>query len=92
MIESIDISCDSSLVISACSRVVIAHLVSGEALWRKDVSNSNVVWSLRIQGDVVLVPVSDRETMVLEMMTGRQIHSLPSAGMSICGICAFAGL
>jgi hypothetical protein len=50
------------------------------------------VWTLRIHGGVVVVPVDYSNTVVLDVTTGHQLHSLPSAGKFVRGICVFDGL
>ena len=49
------------------------------------------VWTLRIHGGVVVVPVDHSDTLVLEITTGHQLHTLPSAGERVYGICVFEG-
>jgi hypothetical protein len=50
------------------------------------------VWSLRIHGGVVVVPVDNGNTVVLDVTTGHQVHTLPSSGKGVHGICVFDGL
>ena len=71
--------------------VVIAFsTVTGAVLWMKEMTGC--VETLRIHGGVVVVPVSGSETLVLDINTGHQLHTLPSAGVYVRGICVFDGL
>ena len=49
------------------------------------------VWTLRIHGGVVVVPVDNSNTVVLDVTTGHQLHTLPSAGEDMRGIRVFDG-
>ena len=51
-----------------------------------------IVWTLRIHGGVVVVPVDSSNTVVLDVTTGQQLHILPSAGENVRGVCVFDGL
>ncbi len=73
------------------NKVVITHNTTTYAvLWRKEMPGN--VWSLRIHGGVVVVPVDNSNTVVLDLTTGHQLHTLPSAGERVNGICVFDGL
>ena len=41
---------------------------------------------------MVVVPVDNSNTVVLDVTTGHQLHTLPSAGDGVHGICVFDGL
>jgi hypothetical protein len=78
-------------VLGASDEVVIAHnLITGSVLWQKEMSG--FATTFRIQGDVVVVPVDKSNTVVLDVKTGYQLHTLPSAGEHVRGICVFDGL
>ncbi len=62
----------------------------GTMLWQTQINGQ--LFSLRIHSDVVLVPVEDSETLVVDVTSGHQIHTLPSAGKYVHGICVFDGL
>jgi outer membrane protein assembly factor BamB len=88
---SLDVSLDGSVVIGGSEKDVIAHnTTTGAVLWRKEMPGS--VWTLRIHGSVVVVPVDNSDTVVLDATTGRYLHALPSAGKRVRGICVFDGL
>ena len=87
----LDVSLDGSVVVGGGWNVVIAHnTATGAVLWRKEMPGR--LWTLRIHGGVVVVPVDNSHTVVLEVTTGHQLHTLPSAGEDVCGICVFDGL
>ena len=70
---------------------MIAHnAATGAVLWRKEMPGD--VWTSRIHGGVVVVPVDNSDTVVLDVTTGHQLHTLPSAGNDVYGICLFDGL
>ena len=78
-------------MIGCCWKVVVAHnTATGAVLWRKEMPSN--VWSLSIHGGVVVVPVDNSNTVVLDVTTGHQLHTLPSAGKSVMSICVFDGL
>ncbi len=73
------------------SIVMIAHnTATGAVLWRKEMHGG--VSALRIHGGVVVVPVNDSHIVVLDLATGIQLHTLPSAGKAVRSICVFDGL
>ncbi len=41
---------------------------------------------------MVVVPVDASNTVVLDVTTGDQLHTLPSTGKNVVGICVFDGL
>ncbi len=41
---------------------------------------------------MVVVPVDNSNIVVLDVTTGHQLHTLPSAGRGVSGICVFDGL
>ncbi len=89
--KGLDVSLDGSVVVGGSDKVVIAHsTVIGVELWRKEMLGN--VFALRIHGGVVVVPVDNSNTVVLDVTTGHQLHTLPSAGKNVCGICVFDGL
>ncbi len=59
-------------------------------LWRKQLPGN--AWSLIINGGVVVIPVDECNTMVLDVTSGHQYHALPSAEIFMCGLCVFEGL
>jgi hypothetical protein len=76
-------------VVGASGQVVIAHnTATGAVVWQKEMPGS--VWTLRIHGGVVVVPVDDYNVVVLDVTTGHQLHTLPGEGA--IGICVFDGL
>jgi hypothetical protein len=90
-VYALDVSPDGSVVVGSSLSVVIAHATAtGTTLWRKEMPRNT--WSLRIHGGVVVVPIDDRKTVVLDVTTGHQLHTLPSAGKDVQGICVFDGL
>ncbi len=71
------------------NNVTIAHNSATSAvLWRKEMHAD----ALRIHGGVVVIPVHTSHTVVLDVTTGHQLHTLPSAGKCIYGVCVFDGL
>ena len=90
-VYGLDVSPDGSVVIGGCYDYVIAHnTTTCRVLWRKQMSDR--IWSLRIHKSLVVVPVDNGETAVLDITTGHQLHTLPSAGSDVRGICVFDGL
>ncbi len=78
-------------MVGASNMVMVAHnAATGAVLWRKEMPGR--VWALRIHGGVVVVPVDNSNTVVLDVTTGHQLHTLPSAGKSVMSICVFDGL
>ncbi len=91
LVYGLDVSSDGIVVIGASQKVVIAHnTATGAVLWRTEILGN--VWTLRIHGGVVVVPVDNSNTVVLDVTTGHQLHTLPSAGEGVSGICVFDGL
>ena len=77
-------------MVGGSNNAVVAHNTATYAeLWRKEMPG--VVYTLRIHRGVVVVPVDKRNTAVLDVTTGHQLHTLPSAGEDIYGICVFDG-
>ncbi len=90
-IYGLDVSPDGSVVVGAGHEVVMAHnTVTCAALWRKEMLGR--VWTLRIHGNVVVVPNHNSNIAVLDVTTGQQLHTLPSAGDFVYGVCVFDGL
>ncbi len=90
-VYGLDVCPDGSVVVSSSGKVVIAHnAATGAELWRKEMSG----WSaaLCIHGGVVVVTVSNSSTVVLDVTTGQQLYTLPSAGEGTFGICVLDGL
>jgi hypothetical protein len=87
----LDVPSNGSIVVGGSLNYVIAHnTATGAELWHKKIpSNAH---TLRIYGGVVVVPVDKRSTVVLDVTTGHQLHTLPSAGHDAHGICVFDGL
>ena len=78
-------------MVGGSKKAVIAHTTTtGAVLWRKEMPG--ILWTLRIHGGVVVVPVDNSNTVVLDVMTGHLLHTLPSAGDYVHGICVFDGL
>jgi hypothetical protein len=87
----VDTSPDGSVVIGGCDNLVIAHsTATGVVLWRKEIPGR--VRALRIHRGVVVVLVENSITVVLDVTTGNQLHTLPSAGKDVKGLCVFDGL
>ncbi len=75
----------------ASQNVVIAHnTATGAVLWRENMPDR--VGTLRIHEGVVVVSVDNSHTVVLDVMTGHQLHALPIAGKNVYGLCVFDGL
>ncbi len=90
-VRGLDVSPDGSFVIGTSDDVIYAYnTATGALLWREVMPGS--VHTLRIHGGVVVVPVDDMNTVVLDVATGHQLHSLPSAVKDVRGICVFDGL
>jgi hypothetical protein len=90
-VHGLDVSADGSVVVGCSSNTVISHnTATGVVLWRKEMLGR--VHTLRIHGEVVIVPVEHSNTVVLDVTTGRQLHTLPSAGKDVRGIWVFDGL
>ncbi len=90
-IHGLDVTPDGSVVIGGCDKVVIAHdTVTGAVLWRNDTPGK--VRTFCIHGDAVVVPFDNCNTVVLDVTTGHQIHTLPSTGECVSGLCVFDGL
>ncbi len=102
-VSGLDISPDGSVVVGCSGNVVIAHnkvgcsgnvviahnTTTGAVLWQRKMPDNT--YTLRIHGGVVVVPVDDSNTVVLDVITGHQLHTLPSAGLDVRGICVFDG-
>ncbi len=87
----LDVSTVCSLVVGGCNEVVIArNTATGAVLWQKKLPVH--VLTLRIHGGMVVVPVAQSNTVVLDIFTGHLLHTLPSAGNGVFGICMFDGL
>ena len=70
---------------------VIAHnTTTGAVLWRKEISG--FPWTLRVHGGVVVVPVENSNTVVLDVTTGHQLYTFPSVAGIVRCICVFDGL
>ncbi len=90
-VHALDASLDGSVVVHGSSNVVIAHnRTNGAVLWRKEMPDR--VWTLSIHGGVVVVPVDNSNTVVLDLSTGHQLHTLPSTGKNPHGIFVIDGL
>ena len=90
-VSGFEVSPDGSVVIGASYNIVIAHnTATGAVIWRKKMSDG--VSAFRIHGGVAVVPVDNSNTVVLDITTGHQLHTLPSAGCNMRGICVFDGL
>ncbi len=90
-ISGLDVSPDGSVVVGSSDDVVIAHdTATGAALWRKKMAG--FVPTLRIHEGWVVVPSCNSKTVVLDITTGNLLHTLPSAGDHVSGICVFDGL
>ncbi len=90
-VDALDLSLDGSVAIGCAGRFVLAHSTATAAiLWQIDLPGS--IWSLRIHGGVVVVPVDGSDTMVLDVSSGHQVHVMPPAGDYVHGVCVFDGL
>ncbi len=90
-VRVLDISFDGNVAVGASTQTVIAHnTATGLVLWRKEMPGW--VWALRIHGGLVVVPADSSNTIVIDVTTGHQLHTLPSAGQGVRGICVFDGL
>ncbi len=91
IIYVVDIAPDGRVVVAGGFKVMIAHdAATGEVLWRREMPGK--IQSLRIHGNVVVAPVYGSMIAVLDLTSGDQIHTLPSAGNDVNGICVFDGL
>ncbi len=87
----LDVSTDGSVVVGASDKDVIAHsTATGTVFWQREMPGK--VWALRIHGGVVVVPVDNSNTVVLNVTTGHQLHNLPSSGQGVRGVCVFDGM
>ncbi len=90
-VHGFDVSPDGSVVVGSSKNGVIAHnTATGAVLWRKEMLGE--IWALRIHGGVLVVPVDNSNTVVLDVTTGHQLHTLPSAGANVRGVFLFDGL
>jgi hypothetical protein len=90
-VYALDISSDGSVVIGCSNKIVLAHDTDTDTIfWRRKMLMG--VWSLCIHGSVVVVPVDNSETLVMDVATGHQILTMPCAGSCISGIRVFDGL
>ncbi len=91
IIYALDVSLDGSVAVGASHQHVLAHDTATRAvLWQRDMAGD--VWTLRIHGGVVVVPVDYSNFVVLDVTTGHQIYSIPSTAEDVHGICVFDGL
>ena len=89
-ISRIDVSPNGSVMVGGSGKVVIGYnTATGTVLWRKEMLGD--VWTLRIHGGAVVVPVDNSNTVVLDVTTGHQLHTLPSSGDYATGLCVFDG-
>ncbi len=89
-IFSLIVSSDGNVVVGGSENVVMAHdTVTSEVLWRREMPGFQ---ALCIHGGGVVVPVNNSNTVVLDVTTGHQLYTLPSAGEELIGICVFDGL
>ncbi len=78
-------------MVGGSDQIVISHnTATGAVLWRREIPGD--VWTMRIHGCVVVVPVDNSNAVVLDVTTGHQLYTLPSAGEGARGICVFDGL
>ncbi len=90
-IKAIDASLDGSVIIGNTRTAVIAHnTATGVVIWQNEMPDN--ACTLRIHGSVVVVLVDDSNTVVLDVTTGHQLHTLPPTGKYVIGICIFDGL
>jgi hypothetical protein len=77
-------------VVGGSQKVVIAHsTATGEVLWLKGIPGD--VEALCVHGNIVVAPADNSNTVVLDVTTGHQLHTWPSAGKAR-GVCVFDGL
>ncbi len=87
----LDVSPDLSVVVVGNRHVVIAHnTVTGAMLWRKELQSSFQTFC--IHGGLVVLPVHGCDTVLLDVTTGHQLHSMPTAWINVHGICVFDGM
>ncbi len=78
-------------MIGASNKAVIAHnTATGAVLWRKEMPGR--IYTLRFHGGVVVATVNNSNTLVLDVATGDQVHTLPRTTETILGLCVFDGL
>ena len=81
-VYGLDVSPDGSVVVGGSDNVMIAHnTATGAVLWRKEISA--YVLTLCIHGGVVVVPVDNCNVVVLDVTSGHQLQTLPSAGQDV---------
>ncbi len=73
-----------------CEDVVIAHnSATGAVLWLKEMRGS--IEFLRIHWRGAVLTATNCSIVVLDVTNGHQLHSLPSAGENVRGLCVFDG-
>ena len=87
----LEVSSERNVVVGLSQRVVITHSRTTRAvLWRAEMPGD--VHTFRIHGGVVIIPINNSNTAVLDLTTGHQRYTLPSAGFHVRGLCVFVGL
>ncbi len=77
-------------MVGGSERVVNAHnKATCTMLWQRELPETR---ALRIHGGVVVVPGDGNNILVLDLMSGALIHTLPSAGLDVRGVFVFDGL
>ncbi len=90
-VDALDVSPDGNVVVGSSGKVLFAHTTDTDAVsWRKEMPGN--VWALRIHGCVVVVSVDKKNILALDVTAGDVLHTLPSAGEHIRGICVFDGM
>jgi hypothetical protein len=92
-VNAFDVSPDGSVGVGVgrSENDMIAHSTTTSAVvWQTKMPGS--IFALRIHGGVVVVPVENSKTVVLDVATGYQLHTLPSAGEYVFGVCVLDGL
>jgi hypothetical protein len=91
IVFALDVSADGCVVVGGSETVVVAHsTVTGAMLWQNEMPRR--LLTLRRHGGVIVIPVDGSNIVVLDVVTGHQVHSLPSAGTNVIGVCVFDGL
>ena len=83
---------DGSVVVCASSEgcVVATDVASKTQLWTREMEGS--VYTLRIHGSLVVVPVYNASTVVLDVMTGARLHEYPKLAGATYDMVLFDGL
>ena len=90
-IFGLDLTHDGNILVSAdvAGRLFATSMVSRHQLWHKKMKD--MVLTLRILRDVVVVPDTERPVLVLNVTTGDLLHEFPALKGRAAGLCLFLG-